>query len=66
MENLQNFVAFSEYMNFNKYLGIFEHVQIFLNIQTIAQRYWSSINLSWFCEKYLQKTRSDTYPLLQI
>ena len=40
----------------NKYLGIFNRVPIFLNIQTIAQKYCLSIKLSWFCEKYLQKT----------
>ena len=34
----------------NKYLGIFEHVPLFLNIQTIAQKYCPSIKYSWFRE----------------
>ena len=35
----------------NKYLGIFEHVPLFLNIQTIAQKYCLSqiFMISWKC-----------------
>ena len=39
----------------NKYLGIFEHVPLFLNIQTIAQKYSPSIKFSWFSWKCLTK-----------